>query len=146
MLEKLQRTFMVLTMTLLALVFFGTFAVSYTSTQQELGRFVNASLDRVLDTTTPTRPYIGVLAAAGDGDEQHDYGQMAVYWVDKDAVTGRIVGDDTAAIIGPRALSAVLNSADSSDVESGYLPDFDIVWKRGPIPNGERIEIGRAHV
>lgn len=144
MLEKLQRTFMVLTMTLLALVFFGTFAVSYTSTQQELGRFVNASLDRVLDTTTPTRPYIGVLAAAGDGNEQHDYGQMAVYWVDKDAVTGRIVGDDTAAIIGPRALSAVLNSADSSDVESGYLPDFDIVWKRGPIPNGERIAVANT--
>lgn len=143
MLERLQRNFMVLTMTLLALVLFGAFAVSYTTTQQQLGQFVMASLDRVLDTTTPMRPYIGVLAASGDGD-RHGYGQMAVYWIDIDRETGRIVGNDTAAIIGPKAVSAALSASDASDGETGYLPDFDIVWKRGATPSGERIAVANT--
>lgn len=143
MLERLQHNFMVLTMTLLALVLFGTLAVSYTTTQQQLGQFVIASLDRVLDTTTPMRPYIGVLAASGDGD-RHSYGQMAVYWIDIDKETGRIVGNDTAAIIGPKAVSAALSATDASDEETGYLPDFDIVWKRGATPSGERIAVANT--
>lgn len=143
MLEKLQRNFMVLTMTLLALVLFGTFAIFYTTTQQQLGQFVMASLDRVLDTTTPMRPYIGVLAASG-AEDRHSYGQMAVYWIDIDRETGRIVGNDTAAIIGPKAVSAVLAATDASEEETGFLPDFDIVWKRGETPSGERIAVANT--
>ncbi|MEY8436656.1 HAMP domain-containing sensor histidine kinase [Atopobiaceae bacterium 24-176] len=143
MLEKLQRNFMVLTMTLLALVLFGTFAISYTTTQQQLGQFVMASLDRVLDTTTPMRPYIGVLAASG-AEDRHNYGQMAVYWIDIDRETGRIVGNDTAAIIGPKAVSTVLAATDATEDETGFLPDFDIVWKRGETPSGERIAVANT--
>lgn len=89
------------------------------------------------------RPYIGVLAASGDGD-RHSYGQMAVYWIDIDRETGRIVGNDTAAIIGPKAVSAVLSATDASDEETGFLPDFDIVWKRGATPSGERIAVANT--
>lgn len=56
MLKSLQRNFLILTMTLLAIVLFGAYAFSYTMTQQQLSRFVTASLDRVLDTTTPPAP------------------------------------------------------------------------------------------
>jgi hypothetical protein len=49
-------------MTLLAVVMFGTLSVTYSSTQASLDRFVVASLDRVLDTSSPTRPLIGVLS------------------------------------------------------------------------------------
>lgn len=143
MLKSLQRNFLILTMALLAIVLFGAYAFSYTMTQQQLNRFVTASLDRVLDTTTPTRPYIGVLTASSDGSDQHSYGQMAVFWVDIDS-SGKYSSNDTAAIIGPRALSAVLNVARDSTEDMGYLPDYDIVWKRGALPHGTRIAIANT--
>lgn len=144
MLKRLQRNFMVLTMTLLAIVLFGTLAISYATTQTQLDNFVVASLDRVLDTTTPTRPYIGVLTAASGSNDESNFGHMAVYWVDIDNETGATTFNDSAAIIGPRALSAVMNAASSTEEDLGYIPAYDIVWKRGEVPGATRIAVANT--
>lgn len=144
MLKRLQRNFMVLTMTLVAIVLFGTLAISYTATQTQLDNFVVVSLDRVLDTTTPTRPYIGVLTAASGSDDESNFGHMAVYWIDIDHETGTTAFNDSAAIIGPRALSAVMNAASSTEEDLGYIPAYDIVWKRGEVPGATRIAVANT--
>ncbi len=136
MLERLQRRFMVITMSFLALVLFGTLFVTYTASSENLDRFVDSSLNRVLNTTTPTRPYIGV-STAPDEDETI-YGQRAVVWVDVDADTGEVELNDSAAIIGPRALQQVIDAA-SGDATEGTIEDYGVIWRKGPIPSGERI-------
>ncbi len=136
MLKRLQWRFMAITMSFLALVLFGTLFVTYTASSANLDRFVESSLNRVLNTTTPTRPYIGV-STAPDVDETI-YGQRAVVWVDIDADTGEVELNDSAAIIGPRALQQVIEAA-SGDETEGTIEDYGIIWRKGPIPSGERI-------
>jgi signal transduction histidine kinase len=143
MLQRLQRRFLAVTMTLLAVVMFGTLSVTYSSTQASLDRFVVASLDRVLDTSSPTRPLIGVLSDTTDTTAS--FGHMAVFWVDIDEETAEVTTNDSAAIIGPKALSAVLNAASTTDDEMGELPEYNIVWKRADLGDGvERIAIANT--
>ncbi len=138
MLKRLQWRFIAVTMSFLTLILFGTLFVTYTASSANLDRFVESSLNRVLNTTTPTRPYIGV-SAAPDADETI-YGQRAVVWVDIDEETGEVELNDSAAIIGPRALEKVLEAASGPENE-GVIDEYSVVWKEAPIPGGERIAI-----
>ncbi len=136
MLKRLQWRFMAITMSFLALVLFGTLVVTYTASTANLDRFVDSSLERVLNTTTPTRPYIGVSTAPNV--DETIYGQRAVVWVDIDESTGEVELNDSAAIIGPRALEEILDAA-SGDATEGINEDYGVVWRKGPIPSGTRI-------
>ena len=136
MLKRLQWRFMAITMSFLALVLFGTLFVTYTASSENLDRFVDSSLNRVLNTTTPTRPYIGVQTAPNI--DETIYGQRAVVWVDIDDETGDVELNDSAAIIGPRALEQVIDAA-SGEATEGTVEEYGVVWRKGEIPSGERI-------
>ncbi len=142
MLKRLQTRFIIVAMGFMVLVLFSTLAATFVTTNRNLDRLVENSLDRVLNTQTPTRPYIGVLEAP-DADETV-YGQSAVVWVDIDDETGQVDVNESAAIIGPRALDAVLAAAEDPSVEMGTIPEYNVIWKRGPIPGGERIAIANS--
>jgi signal transduction histidine kinase len=58
--------------------------------------------------------------------------------------SAQIDPNDDAALIGPKALSAVLNAASLTEDEMGEIPEYNIVWKRGAITGGERIAIANT--
>lgn len=140
MLKRLQRNFIALTVTLLALVLFGTLALTYGSSQRQLDTFIQSSLDRVLKTDTPTRPYIGVMSAPAL-EENTTFGQLAVFWVDINDQTQQISENSSQAIIGPQALDAVLQEWKTREQTSGYIQAFNIVWKTAEVPGATRIAI-----
>ena len=143
MLKRLQKRIIGVAMGFMVIVLFATLASTYVTTNNNLDRLVVNSLNRVLNTETPTRPYIGVLSVPNV--DETVYGQRAVVWVDISDATGQMDVNESAAIIGPRALDAVLEAAEADpDVEMGEIPEYDVIWKRGPIPGGERIAIANA--
>lgn len=139
MLKRLQWRLVLLTMAFMTAILFGTLLATYISSSVSFDRLVENSLNRVLNTNTPTRPYIGVVAAPNK--EEAIYGDRAAVWVDIDADTDEMVLNDSAAIIGPMALNAVLEAAESTDANEGVIDEYNVMWKRGPIPTGERIAI-----